>query len=168
MPEEEKKTSWAPPVEDPIKEAEYEEAKWLAERQAKLDTAALATAYWLEQLVLEQRRINDHIIGGSPAAKTVTKPPRATVPDPTKRSETPVNAEDEDYAIAYYREQLQDILTPDEMEKTIIRVQENEVYMKLPYLGGDKFKYVAGMSKSNDGKYVSDKANSHFILPIPS
>jgi hypothetical protein len=159
---EDKKTSWAP---DMVPNAEeLEQKKWEAERQHALDNAMITIASALVELVNEQKRINDYLIGGGTTSKSPfnLEPEKKTAPTPETKSVL-----DEGAIIQFYRDKLSDVLGNDEIAKTEIRVQEKNVYVKLPWLGREKFGPVGGLMRDLGAEYISDGKNTHYLAPIP-
>lgn len=158
----EKKGSWADvTVPNPD---EIERAEFLAKQQATQDNAILTIAGALVELVNEQRRINDYIMSGSSPASRPT--PRES-PIPERKVLTAPLSGDEEAIISYYKENILTVLNEADTLKTQIRVQENNVYIKFPWLGGDKFTPVGGLMRELGAEYVSAGKDTHFLAPLP-
>ena len=160
---ENKTGSWAP--SDVHTPEDYENKEWAAQRQAALDSAMITIANMMVEMVAEQRRINDHIISGTPVSKVPNVPsaPRTT-PTPTKIS-TPSKV-DEDGIVGYYKEKISTVLEEDDVSKTLIRVQESDVYIKFPWLGKEKFGPVGGLMRELNAQYVSAGKDTHYLAPL--
>jgi len=166
MAQEKKNSSWAPDlVPNP---EEYEQKEWEAKRQAALDNAMITIASALVELVNEQKRINNYLIQED---KQTSKAPTPNTPEkktpPKTRTEAIANV-DEDTIIRFYRDKIAGVLDAEDASKTTISVQENDVYIKFPWLGKEKFGPIGGLMRDLGAEYVSAGKDTHYLAPFPS
>ena len=149
---------------------EESDIEFAARRQAALDNASLAIAYYLEGIYNEMKRSNDHMIG-SGKSTTVAKAKAKEVPRTSIKPQsvlpkmTPQNTEEEEDSIGFYKEALSEALTPEQLEKTQVSTDVLGIYIKFPYIQDrDTFGKAAGILKELGAEYKSAGKDTHFFI----
>lgn len=162
----EKKGSWA---EQGISDEEKRFAEVDAERRVTLENAQIVSANALigiKNLLEELVGIYKNLDFGTPRTGTPSTPSTPSTPPVPP---APENVSDDRGVEDYYRNVLSGLLDQDELNRTTIHVEEDQVIIKTPYFGDPrKFGRVAGrLRDDHDAEYVSAGRDSHFVAPRP-
>lgn len=168
---EKRKGSW--PTDPEAEGFDKEAVKGMAERQAALDSATIATVDILGVIVDEMRRIRCHLTGEeyepvfvySEEVELLDETPASVVAPPIA-----VNLESDEEVANYYRDEILGVVPEESIEKykgqIEVHIEEDRAILKHGWLGDD-WREVAELLRSLGGDWVRDGANSHWILPVP-